>query len=110
LFESGSGFAPTLTALIVAWTLVGPRLPTNFFGVLPMTRLGFAAIAIILVVFGEIEQTRSVSRLLFVLGGIPVAFFFERRGAGPRMRLPRLRTRWSRRNLRVVTRENERFH
>ena len=49
-----------------------------------MTRLGFAAIALILVVFGEIESTRSISRFLFVLGGIPVAFFFERRRPGHR--------------------------
>lgn len=109
-FGSGSGFSPTLTALIVAWTLVGPRLPTSFFGIVPMSRMGFAAIALILIVFGEVEATRSLPRLLFVLGGIPVAFFFERSGSGPRMQLPRLRMPWRRRRFQVVSRENERVH
>ncbi len=109
-FERGSGFAPTLAALIVAWTLVGPSLPTSFFGIIPVNRLGFAAIALAFVVFGEIEATRSFSRFLFVLGGIPVAFFFERKGTGPGMRLPRLRAPWRRRQFRVVSRESDRIH
>ena len=108
-FESGFGLAPPLTALIVAWTLVGPRLPANFFGVFPTTRLGFAAICLALVVFSELEHTRSLSRLLFVLGGLPVAWLFERKG-GPRFRVWRLRSPWSRRKFRVVSREDERVH
>ena len=101
-FGGGSGFAPPLVALIVAWTLEGPSLPTNFFGVLPMTRLGFAAIALVLVVFGELEQSRSLARLAFVLGGLPVSWLFVRgvRGGGPRF--PRLRNPFRRRRFTVV--------
>ena len=109
-FGVGLGWAAPLTALIVAWTLVGPGLPTSFFGLLPMTRLGFAAICLALVVFGELERTRYLARLVFVLGGLPVAFLFERRGPGPRMRQPRLRAPWSRRRFRVVSRESEQIH
>ncbi len=101
-FGGGAGCAPALVALIVAWTLEGPSLPTNFFGVLPMTRLGFAAIALVLVVFGELERTRSFPRLLFVLGGLPVAWLFVRgrRGDGPRF--PRMRNPFRRRRFTVV--------
>ena len=56
-----------------------------------MTRLGFAMLALVLVVFSELETSRSLARLVFVLGGLPVAWLFVRgfRGGGPRF--PRLR-------------------
>jgi membrane associated rhomboid family serine protease len=97
----GVGFAPTLLALIVAWTLEGPSRPLSFFGVLPMTRLGFALLAVVLVVFSELQATRSLPRLLFVLGGLPVSWLFVRapRG-GPR--LPRIRNPFRRRRFTVV--------
>lgn len=100
-FAGGAGCAPTIVALIVAWTLEGPSFPTNFFGVLPMTRLGFAAIAVVLVVFSELEHTRSLPRLLYVLGGLPVAWLFVK---GPRggLRLPRIRNPFRRRRFTVV--------
>jgi membrane associated rhomboid family serine protease len=106
VFGGGSGFAPPLVALIVAWTLEGPSRPTNFFGVLPMTRLGFAAIALALVVFGELEQSRSLARLVFILGGLPVAWLFTRGlGGGPRFRRFRF---WGRRRVfHVVGREDD---
>jgi len=58
----------------------------------------------VLVVFSELEATRSLPRLLFVLGGLPVAWFFSR-GArlgpgGPR--LPRIRNPFRRRRFTVV--------
>ena len=98
----GAGFAPALLALIFAWMLEGPSQPLSFFGVLPMTRLGFAAIALALVVFGELEQSRSLARLVFVLGGLPVAWLFVRgfRGGGPRF--PRMRNPFRRRRFTVV--------
>lgn len=98
----GSGFAPPLVALIVAWTLEGPSLPTSFFGVLPMTRLGFAAIALVLVVFGELEQSRSLARLVFVLGGLPVSWLFVRGPRGGGRHFPRLRNPFRRRRFTVV--------
>jgi hypothetical protein len=66
-----------------------------------MTRLGFAAIALVLVVFGELESTRSLPRLLFVLGGLPVSWLFVR---GPRggPRLPRMKNPFRRRRFTVV--------
>jgi membrane associated rhomboid family serine protease len=99
-FGGGAGLSPPLIALIVAWTLEGPSQPTNFFGILPMTRVGFAAIAIIFVVFGELEQSRSLSRLVFVLGGLPVSWFFVRGPRGPRF--PRIRNPFRRRRFTVV--------
>lgn len=97
----GVGLAPTLLALIFAWMLEGPSQSLLFFGAFPMTRLAFAAIAFVLVVFGELEATRSVPRLLFVLGGLPVAWLFVR---GPRggPRFPRLRNPFRRRRFTVV--------
>ena len=38
----GAGLTPTLLALIFAWMLEGPSQSLLFFGVFPMTRLGFA--------------------------------------------------------------------
>ncbi|MGA7990286.1 MAG: rhomboid family intramembrane serine protease [Thermoanaerobaculia bacterium] len=97
----GVGLSPTLLALIFAWMLEGPSQKLLFFGAFPMTRLAFAAIAFVLVVFGELESTRSLPRLLFVLGGLPVAWLFVR---GPRgsPRLPRLRNPFLRRRFTVV--------
>ncbi|HTS02318.1 MAG TPA: hypothetical protein VMN04_07340, partial [Thermoanaerobaculia bacterium] len=98
----GAGLSPTILALIFAWMLEGPSQSLLFFGVFPMTRLGFAALAFVLVVFSELEATRSLSRLLFVLGGLPVAWLFVRghRGSGPRF--PRLRNPFRRRRFTVV--------
>ena len=64
--------------MIVAWALLGPRLPANLFGILPMTRRGFALLALVLVVFGELETSRSLAQLVFLLGGLPVAWLFVR--------------------------------
>jgi membrane associated rhomboid family serine protease len=104
LVGGGAGLAPTVLALIFAWMLEGPSQSLLFFGVFPMTRLGFAALAFVLVVFSELEATRSLPRLLFVLGGLPVAWFFSR---GPRLgprgpRLPRVRNPFRRRRFTVV--------
>lgn len=104
---SAAGVSGLLTAVIVGWTLQGPRLPVNFFGVLPMTRRGFAILALVLVVFGELDAARlgpapvrtAAARLLFVLGGLPVAFLFAR-GRSPFTRAGGF---WrSRRRFRVV--------
>ncbi len=109
-FGSGYGLAGPLTAVIVAWTLEGPSRPTNFFGVLPMTRKVFGVIAIVVVAFGEIEQTHSVARLVFVLGGLPVAWWWARRrppGGRISLRPPRFLRR---RRFRVVGGDEERVH
>ena len=97
----GVGLAPTLLALIFAWMLEGPSQSLLFFGVFPMTRIAFAAIALVLVVFGELESTRSLPRLLFVLGGLPVSWLFVR---GPRggPRLPRMKNPFRRRRFTLV--------
>jgi membrane associated rhomboid family serine protease len=110
-FGAGYGFAGPITAVIFAWMLEAPNAPTSFFGILPMTRKGFALIALVVVAFGEIEQTHSLARLVFVLGGIPAAWFWvrgrRRRSLpfpipGPRM--------LKRRRFRVVRDEDERIH
>ena len=75
---AGAGLSGLLTAMIVAWALLGPGLPANLFGILPMTRKGFALLALVLVVFGELESSRSLAQLVFLLGGLPVAWFFAR--------------------------------
>jgi len=101
LVGGGAGLAPTVLALIFAWMLEGPSQSLLFFGVFPMTRLAFAALAFVLVVFSELEATRSPLRLLFVLGGLPVAWLFVR---GPRggPRFPRMRNPFRRRRFTVV--------
>ena len=110
-FGAGFGLAGPLTAVIAAWMFEGPNLPTNFFGVLPMTRKVFALIAIVVVAFGEIEQTHSVARLAFVLGGLPASWWWAKRGrrlaarGGPS--LPRF---FRRRKFRVVPGDDERIH
>jgi membrane associated rhomboid family serine protease len=101
----GAGLAPAILALIFAWMLEGPSQTLLFFGVFPMTRFAFAALAFVLVVFSELEATRSLPRLLFVLGGLPVAWLFVK---GPRSRprggprLPRVRNPFRRRRFSVV--------
>jgi rhomboid family protein len=109
-FGAGYGLAGPLTAVIVAWTLEGPSRPTNFFGVLPMTRKVFGVIAIVVVAFGELEQTHSVARLVFVLGGLPVSWWWARRrppGGRLSLRPPRFLRR---RRFRVVGGDDERVH
>ena len=98
----GAGFAPALLALIVAWMLEGPSQPVSLFGFFAMTRLGFAILALVFVVFSELEGTRSLPRLLFVLGGLPISWLFVRglRGGGPRF--PRMRNPFRRRRFTVV--------
>jgi membrane associated rhomboid family serine protease len=109
-FGSGYGLAGPLTAVIAAWTLEGPSRPTNFFGVLPMTRKVFGVIAIVVVAFGEIEQTHSIARLVFVLGGLPVSWWWARRrppGGRISLRPPRFLRR---RRFRVVGGDEDRVH
>ncbi|MGE5344477.1 MAG: rhomboid family intramembrane serine protease [Acidithiobacillales bacterium] len=109
-FGSGYGLAGPLTAVIVAWTLEGPSRPTNFFGVLPMTRKVFGVIAIVVVAFGELEQTHSIARLVFVLGGLPVSWWWARRrppGGKISLRPPRFLRR---RRFRVVGGDEDRVH
>lgn len=102
LVGGGVGLTPTLLALIFAWMLEGPSQRLSFFGVLPMTRLGFAVLALVLVVFSELQASRSLARLVFVLGGLPMAWLFVRgfRGGGPRF--PRMRNPFRRRRFTVV--------
>jgi len=107
----GAGFAPALLALIFAWMLEGPSQTLSLFGVFSMTRLGFAILALVFVVFSELEGSRSLPRLLFVLGGLPVSWLFVRgvRGGGPRF--PRLRNPFRRRRFTVVdTGRDSRVH
>ncbi len=111
-FGAGYGLAGPLTAVIAAWMLEGPSRATNFFGVLPMTRKVFALIAIVIVAFGEIEQTHDLARLVFVLGGLPVAWWWTRRrrsGGGPSPRLPSAPGLFRRRRFRVIG-GDERIH
>ena len=101
----GAGMSGLLTALIVAWALRGLSLPANLFGVLPMTRGVFALLALVLVVFSEIEATRSLAQLVFVLGGLPVAWLFSARrpsGRPPTFRPRRFRNPFRRRRFTVV--------
>ena len=98
----GAGFTPPLLALIFAWMLEAPSQSLSFFGILPMTRLGFAILALVLAVFSDLQATRTPLRLVFVLGGLPVAWLFVRgfRGGGPRF--PRVRNPFRRRRFTVV--------
>jgi membrane associated rhomboid family serine protease len=102
LVGGGAGLAPTVLALIFAWMLEGPSQPVSLFGLFPMTRLGLAVLALVFLTFSELENSRSLPRLLFVLGGLPVAWLFTRglpRG-GPRF--PRIRNPFRRRRFTVV--------
>ena len=111
---AGAGLSGLLTAMIVAWALLGPRLPANLFGILPMTRRGFDLLALVLVVFGELETSRSLAQLVFLLGGLPVAWLFVRgagRGGGGTVRP--FRRRWNpfrRRRFTVVEDRSGRVH
>ncbi len=111
---AGAGLSGLLTAMIVVWALLGPGLPANLFGILPMTRKGFALLALVLVVFGELESSRSLAQLVFLLGGLPVAWLFARsfrRGGGGSVRP--FRRRWNpfrRRRFTVVEDRSGRVH
>ncbi len=110
---AGFGISGLLTATIVAWALIGPGLPVSFFGVLPMTRGGFAVLSLVIVVFGELDASRSLARVVFLLGGIPVAWAWTRkRGGGWRPRPGGTTSRlFGRRRFRVVRRDDpSRFH
>jgi membrane associated rhomboid family serine protease len=110
----GYGISGLITATIAAWALAGPRLPVSFFGVLPMTRGGFAVLSLVVVVFGELEASRSLVRLLFLLGGLPISWLWtrgRRRWAGPPGRGGPRFGFGGRRRFRVVRPEDsDRFH
>jgi membrane associated rhomboid family serine protease len=109
-FGAGFGLAGPVTAVIAAWTLEGPSRPTNFFGILPMTRLVFGVLAVLVVAFGELEQTHSLARLVFVLGGLPVAWLWGRRRPPGAPRSPRIPRLFRRRRFRVVSGDDLRVH
>lgn len=109
----GAGLGGVLTAVILAWMLLGPSRPANFFGIFPMTRRAFAIVAIVLVVFSQLEQTHSIllalPGLAFTLGGLPMAWLWvrgRRRFGSVSLRAPRF---FRRRRFRVV-KDEERFH
>jgi hypothetical protein len=79
-----------------------------------MTRKVFAVLGLVLVVFGELETSRSLAQLVFLLGGLPVAWLFVRsmrRGGGGSVRP--FRRRWNpfrRRRFTVVEDRSGRVH
>ena len=104
-----SGFGGLVTTVIAAWALRNPSGETMFFGLLPMTRTMFAAFAVVVVFFATIEQTRSLPLLGYLLGGLPIAWWFTRggRGSGFSLRPSRL---FRRGRLRVVRGGDYRVH
>src|SRR5262249_17043088 len=88
----GAGWSPTITAALFAWMLMGPESVTNVVGVLAIKRKWFALLAIVVVFFSEIEVSRSIPRLVFVLGGLPFAWWWvrgRRRSIARAVRAPR---------------------
>lgn len=104
---SGYGIGGPLSAIVVSWALLGPSLPLRYFGVVPLTRRGFAVVTLVINTFIELEQTRCLAGVVFVLGGLPVAWYWARgrRGRGVRFtwRVPRFLRR---RRFRVVKDED----
>ncbi|MCK6681971.1 MAG: rhomboid family intramembrane serine protease [Thermoanaerobaculia bacterium] len=98
------GLSGFLVALIMAWMLRGPSLPVHFFGILPMNRKIFALLTLVIVILSELEAARSFPRLIFALGGIPVAYLFSRPPGW-------LRGNPFRRNrFRVIQGDRDRYH
>lgn len=111
---TGAGLSALLTAMIVAWALLGPRLATLFLGIVPMSRRTMATLVLVIIVFSVIESSRSLAQLVFLLGGLPVAWLFvrsNRRGGGGSVRP--FRRRWNpfrRRRFTVVEDRSGRIH
>lgn len=107
----GLGLTGLLTCVIVAWALLGPRLPTNLYGVLPITRSVFAIFALLIAFFGTWESSGSLAQVGFALGGLPVAWLFTRRRrlpfAGAATPLSRV---FRRRRFHVVRRDDDRIN
>lgn len=75
----GLGLTGMITSVIVAWALLGPGLPTNLYGLLPITRSVFAIFALLIAFFGTWEGSGgSIAQIGFALGGLPAAWFFAR--------------------------------
>lgn len=75
----GSGLSGLLTSVIVAWALLAPGRSLLFFGVIPMTRLFFAVFVVVIEVAFALDA-RLFPQVLFVIGGIPIAWLWVRRG------------------------------
>jgi len=107
----GLGLTGLLTTVIVAWALLGPRLPTNLYGVLLITRSVFAIFALLIAFFGTWESSGSLAQVGFALGGLPVAWLFTRRRrqpfAGAATPLSRV---FRRRRFHVVRRDDDRIN
>lgn len=105
-----AGPASVSIALIAAWALLGPDRPVLFL-FFPLKAKWVAILAIVLSGLGALEASRSIAQVLFVLGGLPVAWLYARRGALAGA-LGSLRYRLGRRKrFRVIGRDDRhRFH
>ncbi len=110
-FDMAWGVGSPLIAIIVAWALLSPGLPANFFGLFPTSRTGFAVVAVLIGVFGEIEShplKQAFARAVFILGGVPAAWlwvrFVGRRTVHLNFHAPRFLRR---RRFRVVPEQTE---
>ncbi len=107
LWSFGSELEPQWGSKAYALFLL---LATVTAGVLGIAAV-FALIALVVVAFGELEQTHSLARLVFVLGGIPAAWLWARRRRRRSLpfsfREPRILRR---RRFRVVKGDDERIH
>lgn len=103
---TGWGLTGLLTSIVIAWALLAPHRSELLFGVLPMSRTLFAVLATIVAAFSKLQTSLYLPQLLYVLGGIPVAWLWVRRGGRS---LPFSLPRFMRRRRFRVVDEDKRF-
>lgn len=109
-----AGAGGLIVNFLILWALREPEQEILAFFVLPIKVKWLVIVIVAVVVFSEIERQFSLARILYVLGGAPVAWYWARgrhrfRGFGLRERyyrakLNRLRKR---QGFRVVDRNDE---
>lgn len=85
-----AGASGLITTFLILWAFREPEQEILAFFVVPMKVKWLVSIIVAVVVFSEIEHGFSLARVLYVLGGAPVAWYWAR---GGRAGLPGLRLR-----------------
>ncbi len=88
--EIYAGAGGLITTFLILWAFREPEQEILAFFVVPMKVKWLVLVVVAIVVFSEIEHGFSLARVLYVLGGAPVAWYWAR---GGRLDIPGLRLR-----------------
>ncbi len=99
-----AGAGGIITTLLILWAFREPEQEILAFFVVAIKVKWLVAILVVIVVFSEIERGFSLARVLYVLGGAPVAWYWAK-GGGHGLPGLRFRERYYRAKLNRLRRK-----